>query len=198
MAYVSEIPADAARLAFDARSNSTNMHLSIESSSSRTRLVRRAIAAATLASTALAAGIAWIALEHPVQPLSASPKEAWLAAQFCLPPPEAAHATPQDAANLAMSVGVSSTDPRVGDMAPTRATVHQHDVVRVSVASPRDGAVTVHGLSDLHPISADGHVTFEFRAIYSGRFPVHFHGMDGSHIEIAAFEVMPATVALLK
>jgi len=90
------------------------------------------------------------------------------------------------------------TDPRVGDTAPTRATVHQRDVVRVSVASPRDGAVTVHGLSDLQPISADGHVTFEFRAIYSGRFPVHFHGMDGSHIEIAAFEVMPATVALLK
>jgi hypothetical protein len=196
MADVSEILAVAARLAFNAQSKSTNMHLSIDSSSPRARLVRRAIAAATLASTALAAAIA---LVTPVQPRSAvSPKEAWLAAQFCLPPPEAAHATARDTANLAMSVGVPRTDPRVGDMAPTRATVHQRDVVRVSVASPRDGAVTVHGLSDLQPISADGHVTFEFRAIYSGRFPVHFHGMDGSHIEIAAFEVMPATVALLK
>jgi len=156
----------------------------------------RAIAGAALATTAMAVGIAW--MSPAVPPHAPVTKEAWLAAQFCLPAPEAARATPQDVASLAMDVDVPRTDPPIGEMSPATATAHQGEVVRVSVRSPRDGAVTVHGLSELHPLAAGEHLTFEFRAIYSGRFPVHFHGMDGSHIEIAAFEVMPATVALVR
>ena len=33
--------------------------------------------------------------------------------------------------------------------------------------------------------------TLRFRAIYSGRFPLHFHGVDGSHIGVWALNVSP-------
>jgi hypothetical protein len=63
-------------------------------------------------------------------------------------------------------------------------------VVRVSVWSPRRGSVAVHGLLALQPVAADGTIVAAFRTLHTGRFPLHFHGADGTHQEIAAFEVL--------
>jgi hypothetical protein len=160
----------------------------------RNRALGRGAAAAVLASTVAAAGFAWW---FPADGRAGS-AAAVMADPFCATAPADAHATPEDAANVSMNVAVPRTDPAIGEMAVASAIAAQGDVVRVSVASPREGGVAVHGLFDVRPIAAGGHVTIEFRAIYSGRFPIHFHGADGSHIEIAAFEVRPQSIASLK
>ena len=86
---------------------------------------------------------------------------------------------------------------RVPDANPTVAVgaasypIAQGEVVEFDVASPRLGQVTVHGLHELETVQPGGTVKVSFRAIYSGRFPLHFHGADGSHFEIAALEVLP-------
>ena len=157
----------------------------------RSRALSRGAAAAVLASTVAAAAFAWWS------PATGTAGSA-MADPFCSTTPAEAHAAPEEPANVSMSVAVPLKDPAIGEMSATSAIATQGDVVRVSVASPREGGVAVHGLYDVRPIAADGRVTIEFRAIYSGRFPIHFHGADGSHIEIASFEVRPQSIASLK
>ncbi len=117
---------------------------------------------------------------------------------FCATAPAEAHAGPADRANVSFATRVPRETPSAGLMAATSVKAAKGDVVRVSVSSPRDGGIAVHGLMDVRPISAGQRVSIEFRAIYSGRFPVHFHGADGSHFEIAAIEVMPQALAAAK
>jgi hypothetical protein len=86
----------------------------------------------------------------------------------------------------------------VPELAPTSfssarvETVKQGDVIEFVVTSPRPGVVVLHGLVEPQPIASGGQVTVAFRAIYSGRFALHFHGDDGSHFELVALNVMPA------
>jgi hypothetical protein len=72
-------------------------------------------------------------------------------------------------------------------------TIKQGDVVEFVMTSRRPGAVVVHGLTDEHRVAANQQTSLQFRAIYSGRFPLHFHGDDGSHFELMALDVMPAS-----
>lgn len=72
-------------------------------------------------------------------------------------------------------------------------TIKQGDVVEIVVTSQRPGAVIVHGLTDEKPVGADGQVIIKFRAIYSGRFPLHFHGDDGVHLDLMSLNVMPTS-----
>lgn len=84
------------------------------------------------------------------------------------------------------------TRPSPTDMLDSREeTVEQGQVVAVVVTSPFAGTLIVHGLTDPQHIGKNGHVTLRFRAIYSGRFDLHFHGSDGSHIPLMAFDVLP-------
>jgi len=71
----------------------------------------------------------------------------------------------------------------------TTAEVRKNAVLEFDVQSPRRGGLAVHGLSDLVRIERGQRVKVRLRAIYSGRFPLHFHGIDGSHFEIAVVEV---------
>ena len=70
-------------------------------------------------------------------------------------------------------------------------TIKQGEVVEIVVTSQRPGAVVVHGLTDEKPVGADGQVIIRFRAIYSGRFPLHFHGDDGTHLDLMSLSVLP-------
>ena len=65
------------------------------------------------------------------------------------------------------------------------------EVVEFTITAPIEGAASVHGLSDLVLMKAGERATLRFRAIYSGRFPLHFHGADGSHIGVWALDVAP-------
>ena len=63
------------------------------------------------------------------------------------------------------------------------------EVIQVDVGTPRAGGVAVHGILETHRLRVGSTVSVKLRAKYTGRFPLHFHGDDGSHFEIAVFEV---------
>jgi hypothetical protein len=86
---------------------------------------------------------------------------------------------------------VNPTDPFSGQI----YEVAQGSVVEYTVHSSRPGAVAVHGLLDPCPVTAGGETKVAFRAIYDGQFPLHFHGADASHIELAGLIVTPASAA---
>lgn len=77
-------------------------------------------------------------------------------------------------------------------LSATEHTIRQGEVVEFAVTTSRPGFVIVHGLTDMLPLDAAGTTLVSFRAIYSGRFALHFHGEDGSHFELTALNVMPA------
>jgi hypothetical protein len=113
-------------------------------------------------------------------------------AQFCTPVPAAAVATDADASDHRIDVLIprSITAPDLdGDAHATR--IARGDVVEFRIIAPIEGAASVHGLSDLVLMKAGERATLRFRAIYSGRFPLHFHGADGSHIGVWALNVSP-------
>lgn len=123
----------------------------------------------------------------PGPPASLSGPEA-IARQFCTPVPAAARVTPAQAAAVEVHVAVPEREPAVN--ASSRPIVARRgQVVRIAVASSTDGAVGVHGMSDIVPVRAGQTASLAFRLIYSGRFPLHFHGVDGAHFEILALEI---------
>ena len=102
-----------------------------------------------------------------------------------------AEVSPADRRDQHFDVAVPKDTP-ANPISVREETVHQGDVVEFTVTSPRSGAVVVHGLLEPRTVVADARVTVAFRAIYTGRFPLHFHGADGSHFEIVAVNVLPA------
>ena len=152
---------------------------------------RRGLAVAALAAVVAVVAFASLRPSHGEAIAAATDPE------FCAVAPTEALAGPADRADVQLNATVPIETPTewvVADSVPAA----KGNVVRVSVTSPRDGGIAVHGLMDLRPMHAGERITVEFRAIYSGRFPIHFHGADGSHIEIAAVEVMPTLVSLAK
>ena len=115
--------------------------------------------------------------------------------QFCTTAPVQARATSADRPDRHYVVEVPRETPVTGMQANTVHSIAMSDVVEFRVSSSRPGQIAVHGLLDVVPVQVDGVVTVVFRAIYSGRFPLHFHGADGSHFEIAALEVLPKSMA---
>jgi hypothetical protein len=94
----------------------------------------------------------------------------------------------------AFKVDVPQVDPLPGQGHVPAFAVRQGDIIQVEIAAPRAGSVAMHGVMDPHRVKVGGTVFLKLQARYSGRFPLHFHGDEGAHIEVAVFEVMP-TVA---
>jgi hypothetical protein len=67
--------------------------------------------------------------------------------------------------------------------------VGKNRVIEIQISATRKGALAVHGLTGLARVDPGTLATLRFRSIYTGRFPVHFHGVDGSHFEIAVLEI---------
>lgn len=113
-------------------------------------------------------------------------------AAFCTSPPAAAVVPIDTPADVKIGVLVPSetpVNPILDERVATPAEVRRNAVLEFDVQSPRRGGLAVHGLSDLVRIERGQRVKVRLRAIYSGRFPLHFHGIDGSHFEIAVVEV---------
>ena len=159
------------------------------SSARALRAVPRRVLVTALLGAGLVAGLAVAAVWAPE---SNSPVDAARYAQFCTPVPEAALANEADAPAHRIDVLV----PRDIAAADSDGDAHETpiargDVVEFRVTAPIEGAASVHGLSDLVLMKAGERATLRFRAIYSGRFPLHFHGVDGSHIGVWALNVLP-------
>ena len=109
---------------------------------------------------------------------------------YCLPVPQAAIVDRGVPATESVRISVPRDTPKVPSLDASAAlTVHPGDVVEFRVTSPRTGALAVHGLSELVRIAPETVGVVRFRAIYAGRFPLHFHGLDQSHFEVAVVEV---------
>ena len=117
-----------------------------------------------------------------------------VARQFCVMPAFDARVGPDDMSNEQLSLRV----PREAASNPLNApslAVQSGNVVKLTVSSEQAGAVGIHGLSTIEAIHPGESVVIKFRAIYSGRFPLHFHGTDGSHFELMAVNVTADTDA---
>lgn len=126
-------------------------------------------------------------------PATAKPSSVIPESEFCLLAPKEAHASAEDPASVDFRAAVPVIAPDFASTGMTATSARANDVVRVTVSSPHAGQIAVHGLLDPQRVDENGSVTIQFRAIYSGRFPIHFHGDDGSHIEIAAVDVLPSS-----
>jgi hypothetical protein len=95
----------------------------------------------------------------------------------------------QGEAKHRFAVAVPRDNPLPGrDEAPVYALA-KGDVIQLNVSSPRAGGVAIHGILQTHSVRVGDVVSIKVRAKYGGRFPLHFHGDDGSHFEIAVFEI---------
>ena len=60
-----------------------------------------------------------------------------------------------------------------------------------AVTSSIDGKLAVHGYTADLPVKAHNELKFDLTAIHTGRFPMHIHGRDGSHLKVGVLEVLP-------
>jgi len=107
---------------------------------------------------------------------------------FCVPVASEAQVAVGEKVDHRLSVNVPA-DPPPPNVAAPAVSVRQADVVSFAVSSPVEGAVGVHGLSTITPVYPEKPVDVTFRAAFTGRFSLHFHGIDGSHFEVANIEV---------
>ncbi len=113
-----------------------------------------------------------------------------LYAAYCTPVPAAAVVAPGETADRVIDVAVPPRAQMPGTDAPARRSrIHRGDVVELRIIAPVAGAASVHGLSDLVVMRPGEPATLRFRAIHGGRFPLHFHGADGSHEGVWALDI---------
>lgn len=67
----------------------------------------------------------------------------------------------------------------------------QGDHVTLFVIALNDGVLSIHGYNKELRLSANQKASLEFVADHAGRYPVHVHGKDGSHTELATLNVDP-------
>lgn len=127
-------------------------------------------------------------------PATAGENSDAIALQFCLTNTPEARVTPADKVDRHYSVDVPLETPLTGMPSAAVHSIAKGEVVQFEVVSPRPGQVAVHGLLDAETVQVGSVVRVAFRAVYTGRFPLHFHGADGSHFEIAALEVLPKSM----
>jgi len=60
-----------------------------------------------------------------------------------------------------------------------------------AVNSSIDGKLEVHGYTANLQVKAHNELNFDLIGLHTGRFPLHIHGKDGSHLEAGILEVMP-------
>ncbi|WP_454738771.1 hypothetical protein [Cupriavidus necator] len=145
--------------------------------------------AARLACGAVAlAALGWAIAHAVVAPngsgLGLSPEA--LARSFCVPLPAAAKVDENEIANREIVVPLPS---QIASTQVLAINAMQGEIVRLTIPGGQPGAVGMHGLTEIVPIHAGETITIAFRTIYAGRFPLHFHGIDGSHLELVSLEV---------
>lgn len=91
-----------------------------------------------------------------------------------------------------LAIDVPLQTPGFGESPALAVRARKNEVIEFVVSSARPGSVAVHGLLENRPVVVGGELRVAIRTVYTGRFPLHFHGDDGSHFEIAAIEVRPA------
>jgi hypothetical protein len=112
-----------------------------------------------------------------------------VAGQYCVPVPAAAQVGPAEATTRETMVVVPGMTPAY-DAVFNSMGARKGDVVTITVRSQTAGAVGVHGLSSIAAIHPGESIAIRFRAIYSGRFPLHFHGTDGAHFALISINVV--------
>ena len=127
---------------------------------------------------------------------AAGMKAVTIGAEFCATSAPEARVTPADMIDRRYSVDVPVEAPLAGLSSAVVHAVAKGEVIEFAVASPRPGMIAVHGLLDAESVQVGGTVKVAFRAVYTGRFPLHFHGADGSHFEVAALEVLPKSLVV--
>lgn len=111
-------------------------------------------------------------------------------AAFCMPPPPDAVVPDGVKADRLVDADVPVAAVKGPTLEAAQSLgVHKGDVVEFHVRSPVPGGLAVHGLTDLIRLDKNGFAVVRLKAIYEGRFPLHFHGLDGSHMEIYVLEV---------
>jgi hypothetical protein len=147
-----------------------------------------AVVASIVAMGAIGAALAMSLHETPggASPFTAED----IATQFCVTRPAESQPSPDQLPSVEASIEVPEGAPGPA-FVPRVVRAKRADVLRIFVKSPVAGAVGVHGLSEILAIHPGQTVTVTFRAIYTGRFPLHFHGVDGSHYELLSVEVPP-------
>jgi hypothetical protein len=109
-----------------------------------------------------------------------------LAKQYCVTLPEAVRVLPRDRIDHTIQLEV----PQNLSTLPNRVfNVTKGGTFRIILRSPHPGAVGIHGLSDIVVIRPGQEVRVTFRAAFSGRFPLHFHSVDGVHLGLGDFVV---------
>lgn len=157
----------------------------------RRRTMPERVLAAAVGSMALVAvaALSFAAIWTPALGVAA---DADLYARFCTPVPTAAVVPEQVPADhrVDLRVPLSAMAPDLdGDSHATK--ILRGEVVELRITTPIEGAASVHGLSDLVRMKAGEQARLRFRAIYSGRFQLHFHGADGSHFGVWALDISP-------
>ena len=112
-----------------------------------------------------------------------------LAQQFCVVLPETVRVSPSDRVEVSLDVNVPSQAPMLNASTLRGTSVARGSVVQIVVESPIPGAAGVHGLSNIVPVRAGEKVRITFRAQFPGQFPIHFHGVDGSHFAVGELTV---------
>jgi len=74
---------------------------------------------------------------------------------------------------------------------PPVLQARQGDRIALAVTSPNPGELFIHGLDKHASLTPGSETTVAFTAERSGRYYIHFHGMDHSHTEVAVMEVTP-------
>jgi hypothetical protein len=75
--------------------------------------------------------------------------------------------------------------------APAVYRFQKNDVVNFLISIPYDGMLAIHGYTSDNPIAANQELRLPLTLQHTGRFPMHVHGKDGQHIEVAVLEIMP-------
>lgn len=74
---------------------------------------------------------------------------------------------------------------------PPTFTMQQGESASFTVVAPRSGKLAVHGYTEDMALTENQPLRFTLKTELSGRFPMHIHGADGSHTEVATVEVIP-------
>lgn len=113
--------------------------------------------------------------------------QAWPASQAQVATP-AAPATEQTALRKTFTVRIAAPGAR---QTQSVFRVIENDEVTIHVFSDQSGTLMLHGFTDAVAVARNGEVEVHFKAIHTGRFPLHLHGEGGSHVELAAIEILP-------
>lgn len=65
------------------------------------------------------------------------------------------------------------------------------DTVKFEITSTTEGVLSIHGYEKETSLSVRAPVHLEFAAVHGGRFPMHVHASDGSHLEVGVLQVEP-------